>query len=398
VSVFEAVGACAAGTLTENELGEIEKRACPTEGSCAGMFTANSMNCLTEALGMSLAGNGTIPAVSAARIRMAKESGRMIIKLIEKDMLPGDIVTLSAIKNAIVVDMALGCSTNTVLHLPAISHEAGIDLELEIFDEIGKKVPHLVNLSPAGPHHLEDLYRAGGVHAVMSILMANDLINPDVITVNGFELSHNLKGISVLDSNVIRGFDAPYHKEGGIAILRGNLAPDGAVIKQSAVDEKMMVNSGPARVFDSEEAAVAAIHGGKIKKGDVVVIRYEGPKGGPGMREMLMPTSSIVGLGLDKDVALITDGRFSGGTRGAAIGHVSPEAAEGGPIALVEEGDIIDIDIPKRTLEVRVSKADMKKRREALKQPKPKVTSGYLARYAQLVTSASHGAIFKKIS
>ncbi len=395
ITVFEGVGRVSAGTMTEDELMYLEDAACPGCGSCAGMFTANSMNCLTEALGLGLPGNGTIPAVEAARIRLAKEAGRMMLKLIEKDMLPRDIVTLSAIKNAITVDMALGCSTNTVLHLPAVSHEAGIDIDLDLFDEISKKTPHLVSLSPGGPHHVSDLNRAGGVQAVMATLAEKGLINQDVITVTGFQLSQNLKWAGVKDFGVIRKIDEPYHEEGGIAILRGNLAPDGCVVKQVAVDPEMMIKSGPARIFDSEEDATKEILGGKIKKGDVIVVRYEGPKGGPGMREMLTPTSAIVGMGLDKDVALVTDGRFSGGTRGAAIGHVSPEAAEGGPIALIEEGDTIEINIPKRIINVNLTKWELKERKKKWEPPEPKVKTGYLARYVKFVTSASTGAVFK---
>jgi dihydroxy-acid dehydratase len=395
ITVFEGVGKVAVGEMSEDELVKIEDAACPGCGSCAGMFTANSMNCLTEALGMGLPGNGTIPAVDAARVRLAKKVGQTVMKLIEKKILPRDIVTMAALKNAITVDMALGCSTNTVLHLPAIAAEAGIELGLDLFEEISRKTPHLVSLSPGGPHHLQDLYRAGGVQAVMAILGGAGLIDTSVMTVNLTSLAHNLVGADIFDAGVIRTINNPYHKEGGIAILRGNLAPDGAVIKQSAVDEHMMTNSGPARVFDSEEEAAAAILAGRIVKGDVVVVRYEGPKGGPGMREMLTPTSVIAGMGLDRDVALITDGRFSGGTRGAAIGHVSPEAAEGGAIALIADGDIIEIDIPNRRLTLKVSDDELKKRRDGWKAPKPKVTTGYLARYARAVTSASTGAVIK---
>jgi dihydroxy-acid dehydratase len=395
ITVSEGVGKVVVGEMTEDELVKIEDAACPGCGSCAGMFTANSMNCLTEALGMGLPGNGTIPAVEAARVRLAKKAGQTIMKLIEKNVLPRDIVTMAAVRNAITVDMALGCSTNTVLHLPAVAAEAGIDLSLDLFDEISRKTPHLVNLSPAGPHHLQDLYRAGGVQAIMAILGGAGMIDTSVNTVNLAPLSHNLVGAEVFDTNVIRTINNPYHKQGGIAILRGNLAPDGAVVKQTAVDERMMKNSGPARVFDSEDEAAAAILGGRITKGDVVVIRYEGPKGGPGMREMLTPTSIIAGMGLDRDVALITDGRFSGGTRGAAIGHVSPEAAEGGVIALVAEGDTIEIDIPARRLVLKVSDDELEKRRRQWTPPKPRVTTGYLARYARAVTSASTGAIIK---
>ncbi len=395
ITVFEGVGKVAVGEMSEDELVKIEDAACPGCGSCAGMFTANSMNCLTEALGLALPGNGTIPAVDAARVRLAKKAGQTIMKLIEKKVLPRNIVTMAALKNAITVDMALGCSTNTVLHLPAVAAEAGIELNLDLFEEISKKTPHLVNLSPGGPHHLQDLYRAGGVQAVMAILGGAGLVDTSVMTVNLTTLAHNLVGADVFDTNVIRTINNPYHKQGGIALLRGNLAPDGAVVKQTAVDEHMMTNTGPARVFDSEEEATAAILGGKIVKGDVVVVRYEGPKGGPGMREMLTPTSVIAGMGLDRDVALITDGRFSGGTRGAAIGHVSPEAAEGGVIALVKDGDAIEIDIPNRRLTLKVPDEELKKRRDRWTAPKPKVTTGYLGRYARAVTSASTGAILK---
>jgi dihydroxy-acid dehydratase len=395
ITVFEGVGKVAVGEMSEDELVKIEDAACPGCGSCAGMFTANSMNCLTEALGLGLPGNGTIPAVDAARVRLAKRAGQTVMKLIEKKILPRDIVTMAALRNAITVDMALGCSTNTVLHLPAVAAEAGIELSLDLFDEISKKTPHLVNLSPAGPHHLQDLYRAGGVQAIMAILSGAGLIDTSVMTVNLMPLSHNLVGADVFDTNVIRTINNPYHREGGIAILRGNLAPDGAVVKQTAVDEHMMKNAGPARVFESEEEATAAILAGRIVKGDVIVVRYEGPRGGPGMREMLTPTSVIAGMGLDRDVALITDGRFSGGTRGAAIGHVSPEAAEGGVIGLVREGDTIEIDIHNRSLSLKVSEDELRKRRQTWTAPQPKITTGYLARYARSVTSASTGAILK---
>lgn len=395
ITVFEGVGSVKTGAMTEDELVGLENSACPGCGSCAGMFTANSMNCLTEAIGLGMPGNGTIPAIDAARVRLAKEAGRAVMKLIEKKILPRDIVTKTSLMNAIAVDMALGCSTNTVLHMPAVSKEAGVELNLDLFDKISRKTPHLVNLSPGGPHHLQDLYRAGGIQAVLSVLDRAKMIDSDVMTVNGFSMSHNLKGVEVADKGVIRDIKKPYNKEGGIAILRGNLAPDGGVVKQIAVDPKMMKNSGPARVFDSEEEATQAILEKKIKKGDVVVIRYEGPKGGPGMREMLTPTSVIAGMGLDRDVALITDGRFSGGTRGAAIGHISPEAMEGGNIALIKDGDIIEIDIPKRKINVKLTEEELNKRRENWKPPTPKITTGYLARYAKMVTSASTGAVFK---
>jgi len=395
ISVFEGVGKVKSGRMKQKELKSLEDCACPGCGSCSGMYTANSMNCVTEALGLGLPGNGTIPAVNAARRRLAKQAGMKVMELFKKDIRPRKIATLSAFKNAIAVDMALGCSTNTVLHIPAIAHEAGIKLELDLFNEISKKTPNLCKLSPAGQHHLEDLDMAGGIQAVMKDINKLGVIDLKAMTVTGKTVGDNLKDAGVLNREVIRPLDKPYSKEGGIAILRGNLAPDGAVVKQSAVAENMLVNEGKARVFDSEDDAIAAIMGGKIKPGDIVVIRYEGPKGGPGMREMLAPTSAIAGMGLDTTVSLLTDGRFSGGTRGAAIGHISPEAAEGGPIALVKEGDIIAIDIPKKTITLKVSPAELKKRQAKFK-PKPSaIQSGYLARYAKLVTSASTGAIFK---
>jgi dihydroxy-acid dehydratase len=359
------------------------------------MFTANSMNCLSEALGMALPGNGTIPAVNAARIRLAKIAGMKIMELWKKNVRPRDIATLAAFRNAMAVDMALGCSTNTVLHIPAIAHEAKINLNLDLFNKVSDRTPHLCFLSPAGPHHLQDLDAAGGVPAVMAELTKLGLIDPKVMTATGKPLGKNLKGVKVKDYKVIRSIHNPYHKEGGLAILRGNLAPGGAVVKQSAVAPEMMVNEGKAIVFESEEETMAAILGGKVKPGHVVVVRYEGPKGGPGMREMLSPTSAIVGMGLDKDVALITDGRFSGGSRGAAIGHVSPEAAEGGLIALVKNGDKISIDIPKKKLALLVGEGEINKRRKAWKMRAPKIKSGYAARYAQMVTSAGTGAVFK---
>lgn len=395
ISVFEGVGAVKAKRLTQAGLQELEDCACPGCGSCSGMYTANSMNCVTEALGMGLPGNGTIPAVQAARHRLAKYAGMKIMELYKKNIKPRDIATLAAFKNAIAVDMALGCSTNTVLHIPAIAHEAGITLDLNLFNKISEKTPNLCKLSPAGPHHIEDLDAAGGIQAVMKVISSIGAIDKKALTVTGKKVEVNLKNARVLDDKVIRPLNNPYSKQGGIAILRGNLAPDGAVVKQSAVAEAMQVNEGTARVFDSEDAAIAAILGGKIKGGDIVVIRYEGPKGGPGMREMLSPTSAIVGMGLDKTVALLTDGRFSGGTQGAAIGHISPEAAEGGPIALVKEGDTIAINIPAKTLELKVSDKELEKRRKSLKPFKPAITSGYLARYARLVTSASTGAVFR---
>ncbi|MCX5854470.1 MAG: dihydroxy-acid dehydratase [Deltaproteobacteria bacterium] len=395
VSVFEGVGKVKSRRMEEKELNALEDHACPGCGSCAGMFTANSMNCVTEALGLGLPGNGTIPAVHAARRRLAKQAGMKIMELIKKDTRPRDIATLKAFKNAIAVDMALGCSTNTVLHIPAIAHEAGIKLDLDLFNEISKKTPNLCKLSPAGQHRLEDLDRAGGVQAVMKEISQLGVIDLKSKTVTGKTVGDNLKGSTVLNREVIRPLDNPYSKEGGIAILSGNLAPDGAVVKQSAVAENMLVNEGKARVFDSEDDAIVAILGGKIKPGNIVVIRYEGPKGGPGMREMLAPTSAIAGMGLDTTVSLLTDGRFSGGTRGAAIGHISPEAAEGGPVALVKEGDVIAIDIPNKTITLKISPEELKKRQKAFKPRPPAIRSGYLARYASLVTSASTGAIFK---
>ena len=395
INVFEGVGRVKAGTLTRKGLGELENCACPGCGSCSGMFTANSMNCVTEALGLGLPGNGTIPAVNAARRRLAKEAGMAVMNLVKKDIKPRDIATLEAFKNAIAVDMALGCSTNTVLHIPAVAHEAGIDLNLDIFNDISKKTPNICYLSPAGPHHLEDLDGAGGIQAVMKEISAKGVINLDAFTVTGKTVGENLKKARVKNRTVIKSVDDPYGTEGGIAILRGNLAPDGGVVKQSAVSPDMMKNEGRARVFDSEDDAIEAILGGKIEAGDVVVIRYEGPKGGPGMREMLSPTSAIVGMGLDKSVALLTDGRFSGGTRGAAIGHISPEAAEGGPIGLIEEGDIIVIDIPGKTIDLKVDAKELARRKKAFTPREPLIKTGYLGRYAKMVTSASTGAVFK---
>ncbi len=395
ISVFEGVGKVKAKKITQKELNDIEDCACPGCGSCSGMYTANSMNCVTEALGLGLPGNGTVLAVSAARRRMAKEAGMKIMQLWKKDLKPRDIATLEAFKNAIAVDMALGCSTNTVLHIPAVAHEAGIKLDLDLFNEISKKTPNLCKLSPAGAHHLEDLDAAGGIQAVMKRISSLGVINEKCPTVTGKTVGENIKAAEVLDDSVIRTLDNPYIKEGGLAILRGNLAPDGCVVKQSAVAENMLVNEGPARVFDSEDDAIKAILGGKIKAGDIVVIRYEGPKGGPGMREMLAPTSAISGMGLDTTVALLTDGRFSGGTRGAAIGHISPEAAEGGPIGLVKEGDIIAIDITKKKITLKVSAEELKKRKKAFQPKEPSIKTGYLGRYAKLVTSASTGAVFK---
>jgi dihydroxy-acid dehydratase len=395
INIFEGVGALSAGRITEQELRELELAGCPGCGSCAGMFTANSMNCLSEAVGLALPGNGTIPAVAAARYRLAKEAGLKIMELVNQQILPRQIATLAAFKNAIAVDMALGCSTNTVLHVPAIAREAGIELSLDLFNEISVKTPHLCSMSPAGPHHLEDLDAAGGVPGVMKVLLAAGLVDGSALTASGATVVDNLIPVRVLDESVIRPLSNPYHAQGGIAILKGNLAPDGGVVKQSAVDSQMLVNEGRARVFEAEEEATQAILAGRIQPGDIVLIRYEGPKGGPGMREMLTPTSAIAGMGLDKDVALLTDGRFSGGTRGAAIGHISPEAAEGGPIALVNEGDRIKIDIPAKTLTLLVDDAELARRRQAWQRPEPKIKHGYLSRYSRQVSSGSQGAVCK---
>ena len=395
ISVFEGVGAVKAKKMTEASLKQLEDCACPGCGSCSGMYTANSMNCVTEALGLGLPGNGTIPAVHAARRRLAKHAGMKIMELLKKKVKPRDIATLPAFKNAIAVDMALGCSTNTVLHIPAIAHEAGIKIDLDLFNKISEKTPNLCKLSPAGHHHIQDLDTAGGIQALIKTISTLGVLDMKAHTVTGKNVEANLKNIRVLNEDVIRPLNNPYSSQGGIAILRGNLAPDGAVVKQSAVSPGMQINEGKARVFDCEDDAIKAILKGKIKPGNIIVIRYEGPKGGPGMREMLSPTSAIVGMGLDKTVALLTDGRFSGGTQGAAIGHISPEAAEGGPIALVKEGDTIAINIPEKTLTLKVSDKDLEKRKKSLKLRKPAITSGYLARYAKLVTSASTGAIFK---
>ncbi len=395
ISVFEGVGAVKAGKMTEEELAELENVACPGCGSCAGMFTANSMNCLSEAIGMALPGNGTIPAVSAARVRLAKKAGMQIVKLVESNIKPRDIATLNSFMNAIAVDMALGCSTNTVLHLLAIAKEAEVELSLKVFDEMSRKVPHICSLRPGGPHFLQDLNQAGGIPAVMKELSKKELLTLNCLTVTGQTIGENIAQAQNKDETVIRPIDNPYEPEGGLAILYGNLAPEGAVIKQSAVNKEMKQFSGRARVFESEEDATKAILGGEIKPGDVVVIRYEGPKGGPGMREMLTPTSAIVGMGLDKEVALITDGRFSGGTRGAAIGHVSPEAAAGGPIGLIKEGDIIEINLPERRLELKVSEEELNQRRASFKPLPPKITKGYAVKYAKMVSSASEGAILK---
>ncbi|NLM45415.1 MAG: dihydroxy-acid dehydratase [Firmicutes bacterium] len=395
-TVFEAVGSVRAGIMDAAELAELEMEACPGCGSCSGMFTANSMNCMSEVLGMGLPGNGTIPAMTAARVRLAKAAGMQVMDAVRKQLKPGMILTQQAFNNALTVDMALGCSTNTVLHLPAIAHELGIRLDLDYINTISERTPQLCKLAPAGDHHVEDLHAAGGIQAVLKRLAEKGFIHTDCLTVSGLTIGRQLEGAKVLDDEVIRPFDRPYSASGGIAILRGNLAPDGAVVKQGAVAPEMLKKTGPARVFDSEDEAAAAILGGRIKKGDVIVIRYEGPKGGPGMREMLTPTAAVVGMGLDKDVALITDGRFSGATRGAAIGHVSPEAMERGPIAAVREGDLIAIDIPAHKLELLISEEEMQRRLAELTLPKPKITTGYLARYARLVTSASTGAVFRE--
>ncbi|MGI5921264.1 MAG: dihydroxy-acid dehydratase [Syntrophomonadaceae bacterium] len=394
--VFEGVGAVAADKMAADELSCLEENACPTCGCCSGMFTANSMNCLTEALGMGLPGNGTIPAVYSERIRLAKTAGMKIMDLLARDIKPKDIMTAAAVENAIRLDMAIGCSTNSVLHLLAIADELGVKLDLDLFNRISDTTPHLCKISPAGGHHMEDLYHAGGVYAILNELSKQDLINKECITVTGHNVGENISNCPVLDYEVIRPIDNPYGKTGGLAILFGNLAPDGAVVKKGAVAEEMMQHEGPARVFDSEEEAVAAILSRKINAGDVIIIRYEGPKGGPGMREMLTPTSAIAGMGLDKDVALITDGRFSGATRGASIGHVSPEAASGGVIGLVEEGDLIRIDIPGHRLEVLVDEPTLNERRAQWKVPDLKITTGYMKRYARMVKSASSGAVFEK--
>lgn len=394
-SMFEAVGAYSAGNLTLEEVEEYENKACPTCGSCSGMYTANSMNCLTEVLGMGLKGNGTIPAVYSERIKLAKHAGMQIMELIKQDIRPRDIMTEKAFLNALAVDMALGCSTNSMLHLPAIAHEAGINLNVDIANEISSRTPNLCHLAPAGHTYMEDLNEAGGVYAVMNELMKKDLLYTDLITVTGKTVYENIKNSRNRDPEVIRPIDNPYSERGGIAVLKGNLAPDSGVVKRSAVAPEMMKHEGPARVFDCEEDAVAAIKGGKIVPGDVVVIRYEGPKGGPGMREMLNPTSAIVGMGLGGSVALITDGRFSGASRGAAIGHVSPEAAVGGNIALVEEGDIIQIDIDNNSLNFVISEEELERRRANWKPRKPQITTGYLARYAAMVTSGNRGAILE---
>ena len=394
-SMFEAVGAYAAGKLTEEGLTECENKTCPTCGSCSGMYTANSMNCLTEVLGMGLKGNGTIPAVYSERIRLAKHAGMQVMEMYRRNIRPRDIMTKEAILNALTVDMALGCSTNSMLHLPAIAHEIGWDFDISFANEISAKTPNLCHLAPAGPTYMEDLNEAGGVYAVMNELAQAGLLHTECMTVTGKTVGENIKDCANLNPEVIRPLDNPYSTTGGLAVLRGNLAPDGSVVKRSAVVAEMMVHEGPARVFDCEEDAIAAIKGGKIVEGDVVVIRYEGPKGGPGMREMLNPTSAIAGYGLGSTVALITDGRFSGASRGASIGHVSPEAAVGGPIALVEEGDIIKINIPELKLELDVSDEELAARKAKWQPREPKVKTGYLARYASMVTSGNRGAILE---
>ncbi|MCI8812060.1 MAG: dihydroxy-acid dehydratase [Oscillibacter sp.] len=391
--MFEAVGGYYAGKLDEAGVEEYENNACPTCGSCSGMYTANSMNCLTEAIGMALGGNGTIPAVYSARLRLAKHAGMKIMELVEKNIRPRDIMTAAAFHNAETVDMALGCSTNTMLHLPAIAHECGIELSFDMANEISEKTPNLCHLAPAGDTYMEDLDRSGGVYAVMAELCKANLLDTSCLTCTGKTVAENLAGAVNRDETLIRPIENPYSKTGGIAVLKGNLAPDGCVVKQSAVAAEMMVHEGPARVFNSEEEAIEAIYAGKIRAGDVVVIRYEGPRGGPGMREMLNPTSAIAGMGLDRDVALITDGRFSGATRGASIGHVSPEAASGGPIGLVEEGDLIAIDIPAHTIALKVSDEELSRRKAAWVCPEPRIKTGYLARYARLVSSADRGAV-----
>ncbi|MBR0341441.1 MAG: dihydroxy-acid dehydratase [Oscillospiraceae bacterium] len=392
-SMFEAVGAYEAGKMSADKVEEYVEKVCPTCGSCSGMYTANSMNCMTEVLGLGLQGNGTIPAVYSARIQLAKHAGMKVMEMYEKNIRPSDIMTKEAFENCLTVDMALGCSTNTMLHLPAIAYEAGIELNMEIANEISKKTPNLCHLAPAGPTYMEDLNEAGGVYAVMNELSKKGLLHEDAITVTGRTVGENIKDAVNLNPDVIRPIDNPYLKEGGIAVLKGNLAPDTGIVKQSAVVPEMMVHEGPARVFDCEEDAIKAIKGGDIKPGDVVVIRYEGPKGGPGMREMLNPTSAIAGMGLGDSVALITDGRFSGASRGASIGHVSPEAAVGGPIALVEEGDIIKIDIPNNSLNVDVSDEELAARKAKWQPREPRITEGYLLRYAALVTSGNRGAV-----
>jgi dihydroxy-acid dehydratase len=393
ISVFEAVGAVKAGRMSEAELAVIEEAACPTCGSCSGMFTANSMNCLSEAIGMALPGNGTIPAVYAARTRLAKQAGMRAVELAREGITPRQIMTPAAFRNALTVDMALGCSTNTVLHLTALAHEAGVRMDLDMINTVSGKTPHLCSLSPGGEHHIENLHRAGGIAAVLKQLDAGGLIDTTCITVGGTHVADTIAAAVVRDDEVIRPLTRPHHATGGLAVLFGNLAPEGCVVKQTAVREEMLRHKGPARVFDAEEDASRAIMAGDIRKGDVVVIRYEGPRGGPGMREMLTPTSAIAGMGLDAHVALITDGRFSGGTRGAAIGHISPEAMQGGPLAIVREGETIAVDIPAQTITLDLPEAEIESRLQAWQPPAPKITNGYMARYARQVASAAQGAI-----
>jgi dihydroxy-acid dehydratase len=396
ISVFEAVGAVTSGRMTEGELGAIESAACPTCGSCAGMFTANSMNCLTEAIGMALPGNGTIPAPMSERLRLAKETGMKIMELLEAGITPSSILTDRAFRNALAVDMALGCSSNTVLHLKAIAHEAGKDIDLGLINAVSARTPHLCSLSPGGPHHIEDLHQAGGVQALMAELLGAGLLDGSCLTATGRTVAENLAGRTVLDPTVIRPVSDPCHTQGGLAVLFGNLAPEGCVVKQTAVKPEMLRHRGPARVFDSEEQATEAILQRTINKGDVIVIRYEGPSGGPGMREMLTPTSAIAGMGLDGDVALITDGRFSGGTRGASIGHISPEAMQGSALAAVREGDIIGIDIPGKTLTLELTETEIAGRLSSWRKPEPRIRTGYMARYAKQVTSAGNGAVLRQ--
>ncbi len=394
-SMFEAVGAHAAGKITVEEVDDYVCNACPTCGSCSGMYTANSMNCLTEAIGMGLRGNGTVPAVYSQRLKIAKHAGMKVMELLEKNIRPRDILTKEAFENALTIDMALGCSTNTMLHLPAIAHEAGVEINLDIANQISAKTPNLCHLAPAGHHYMEELNEAGGIYAVMNELNKKGLLHTDLVTATGKTVGENIAGCENRNKEIIRPIEEPYSETGGIAVLRGNIAPDSCVVKRSAVVPEMMVHEGPARVFDCEEDAIEAIKGGKIVAGDVVVIRYEGPKGGPGMREMLNPTSAIAGMGLGSSVALITDGRFSGASRGASIGHVSPEAAVGGPIALIEEGDIISINIPENTIDVKLSEEELSSRKEKWAPKEPKVKTGYLARYASMVTSADRGAVLE---
>lgn len=394
-SLFEAVGARMGGLIDDAQLTKIEKSACPGCGSCSGMFTANSMNCLCEAIGMALPGNGTVPAVSSGRVQLAKQAGVAVMELLKKDIRPLSILTAEAFQNALAVDMALGCSTNSVLHLLAIAYEAGIELDLELINQVSSKTPNLCKLSPAGCHHIEDLHHAGGVPAVMKELAKGGILNTSLLTATGRTVEENISSAKNLNPAVIRPIETPHSQTGGIAVLKGNIAPDGCVVKRSAVAKEMLVSSCTARVFDGEDSAIKAIYSGSIKSGDVVVIRYEGPKGGPGMREMLNPTSALVGMGLDKSVALITDGRFSGATRGAAIGHISPEAADGGPIALVQDGDIIDIDIPQGTIDLKISPSELEERMSKWTPPDPRITRGWLSRYSRLVSSASTGAVMR---